>query len=435
MSLGLSFPGLLQAETWSLDRAVATALAQSPDARMAQARIEGAQALVDQARSAWLPQLSVSGRYVETNNPMQAFGSILNQRAFNNTIDFNHPGRIDNFNATGTLAYNLYSGGRATAGRTAARAGAEAAALDLRTAHQQLIAEVVRTTLNLRKARESVLAVESGVKSYEAAVAVARARFDAGQMLKSDLLSLEVQLAQTRESFSAARHHAALAARAFRFVLGLDSSDEPIELVEDDPALMTLAAPDSRDISRRPELLSLQARLRAAEAGVDAARGARRPTVNAFASYQYDKGWETRRDSDSWLAGVSVDVNIFDGGQTSGRIRQSRAEVTQAKEMLRKATLGIELEAEQARLAHADALERLHVTSAAVAQAEESAALTRARFEKQAVLTADVIGAESRLIEARLRRTFAATDERLAVVELRRALGLDPLPTTAPASL
>ncbi|ACB74740.1 TolC family protein [Opitutus terrae] len=423
--------GSARAETWTLERAVATALEQSPDARIARARVDGAQALVEQARSAWLPQLTVSGRYTETNSPMMAFGSILNQRAFNNTIDFNHPGQIDNLNATGTIGYNLYSGGRATAGRTAARAGAEAADLDLQAARQQLAAEVVKAALNLRKAREAVGAVEAGVKAYDAAVAVARARFEAGQMLKSDLLSLEVQLAQTRESLSAARHSAALAARAFRFVLGLDASEEPVELAEDDPTLARLTAPDSRDVSHRPELLGLQARLRAAEAMVDSARGARRPTVNAFASYQYDKGWEMNRDGKSWLAGVSVDVNVFDGGQTSGKIRQSRAEVTQVKEMLRKATLGMELEAEQARLAHADARERLNVTTAAVAQAEESAALTRARFEKQAVLTADVIGAESRLIEARLRHTFAAVDERLALVGLRRALGLDPLPTTA----
>ena len=96
--------------------------------------------------------------------------------------------------------------------------------------------------------------------------------------------------------------------------------------------------------------------------------------------------------------------------------------------MFRKASLGASLEVEQARLAHADAVERLAVSASAVAQAEESAALTRARFEKQALLTADLIGAESRLLEARLRHMVAAADERLAVVDLRRALGLDPLP-------
>lgn len=419
-----------RAETWTLERAVATALEHSPDARLAQARIDGARSLVTQAQAASWPQLSVSGRYTDTNSPMMAFGSILNQRAFSSAIDFNRPGEIDNLNATGTIGYNLYSGGRVAAGRRAARAGAEAASLDGAATRQQLVAAVVKALLDLRKAREALGAVDAGVKAYEAAVAVGRARSEAGQLLRADLLSLEVQLAQTRESLSAARHGAALAARAFRYVLGLPASDESIKLADEDPALAALTPPDSRDVSRRPELLALQARVRAASAMVDVARGARRPTVNAFASYQYDKGWQLRSEGTGWLAGVAVDVNVFDGGQATGQVRQSRAEREQMREMLRKATLGIELEAEQARLAHSDAAERLAVASVAVAQAAESATLTRARFEKQAVLTADVIGAEGRLIEARLRRTIAAADERLAVVQLRRAVGLDPLPVT-----
>ncbi len=418
----------LRAESWTLDRAVATALERHPDARVARARVDAAQSMVDQAQSAWRPQVSLSGRYTDTNSPMMAFGSILNQRAFNFGLDFNRPGNIDNLNATGTVAYNLYAGGRATAGRNAAKAGTEAAELDLRAAHHRLVAEVVRAALNLRKAREAVVAVEGGVRAYEAAVAVARARSEAGQMLRADLLSLEVQLAQTRESLSSARHGAALASRAFHFVLGLDATENTVELLDDDPALARLSAPDTRDFTQRPELLGLHARVRAAEAMVDAARGSRRPTVNAFASYQYDHGWQTARHGDSWLAGVSVDLNVFDGGQTNAKVRQSSAELTQVKEMLRKATLGIGLEVEQARLAHADATERLAVSTRAVEQATESAALSRARFEKEALLTADLIGVEGRLLEARLRRTMAAADERLALVELRRALGLTPLP-------
>ncbi len=428
LAAGLLGPAALHAESWTLDRAVATALERSPDARLARARIDGAQSLVEQAQSAWRPQVSLSGRYTNTNSPMMAFGSILNQRAFNFGLDFNRPGHLDNLNATGTVAYNLYSGGRATAGRSAAQAGAEAADLDLRAAHHRLAAEVVRAALNLRKAREAVTAVEGGVRAYEAAAAVARARFDAGQLLKADVLSLEVQLAETREKLSAARHGAALAARAFHFILGLDPTETSVELLDDDPALARLTLPDTRDFSGRPELLGLAARVRAAEAMVESARGTKRPTVNAFASYQYDHGWQTARHGDSWLAGVSVDLNVFDGGQLAGKVRQSSAEVTQVKEMLRKATLGIGFEVEQARLAHADATERLAVSARAVEQAAESAALSRARFDKEALLTADLIGAESRHLETRLRRTFAAVEERLALVELRRALGLTPLP-------
>jgi len=420
---------LARAETWTLDRAVATALEHNPDARSARARADGAQALVDQAQSAWQPQITLSGRYTTTNSPMVAFGSVLNQRAFNPGLDFNRPGVVDNLNATGTVAYNLYAGGRATAARTAAQAGAHAAELDLQTARQRLAAEVVRAALNVRKAREAVTAVEGGVSTYAAAVEVARARFAAGQLLKADLLSLEVQLAQTREALTSARHGAALAVRAFRFALGLEPSAETLELVRNDPALARLAVPDTTDFRQRSELLGLQARVRAAEAALTVARSGRRANVNAFASYQYDQGWKLARHGDGWLTGLSVDLNVFDGGQTAGKVRQSTAELTQAKELLRKAELGIGLEVEQARLAHVDAAERLQVSALAVAQATESAALSRARFEKESLLTADLIGVETRLLEARLRRTIAETDERFALVEFRRALGLSPLPS------
>jgi outer membrane protein TolC len=423
----LAAQALLRAEPWTLDRALEVALKNSPDARIARQRVAGAQALSEQARAAWYPQLSLQGRYLETNSPMLAFGSILNQRAFNFGLDFNHPGRIDDLNATGTVAYNLYSGGRASAGLAAAQGGARAAGQDLSAAQQQLGAEVVTAWLNIGKAREAVAAVAAGVKAYAAAVEVARARFEAGQMLKADFLSLEVQLAQTEENLAAARHGAALAERAFLFALGLDATGETVELAPDDPALARLALPGTNDFSRRPELLGLQERVRAAEAMVRAARGGRLPTVNAFANYQYDRGWQLNRAADSWMAGVVVDLSVFDGGQTAGKIHQTVAELNQVKELLRKATLGISLEVAQGRLAHDEAVERLAVTARAVEQAGESAALSRARFEQGALLTADLIGVEGRLIEARMRRAVAVADERIALAELRRALGLTPL--------
>lgn len=418
----------LHAEPWTASRAVQTALAHHPDAAVARARLEAAEAQIEQARAAWLPQLSLSGRYTQTDSPMMAFGSILNQRAFHFGLDFNDPGRIDNLSLAATVGYNLYAGGRPTAGRDAAAAGARAADEDLRAVHNQLATEAIKALLNLRKARAAVAVVESGVRSYAAAANNARLRHAAGQLLKADLLSLEVKLAETREQLTHARHGAALAERAFLFILGhAPTPGESVELADTDTTLDALRVPDAVGSSARPELAGLRARVSAAENMVAAARGARRPTVNAFASLQHDRGWRLDRHGDSWLAGVAIDLNLFDGGQTSGKIRQARAELAQVEEMLRKAELGFALEAEQARLALAAAQERLAVSAATVAQAEESAALSRARFEQGALLAADLIGIESRLLEARLRRIVAEADERIALAELHRALGLTPL--------
>jgi len=424
----LLLPAGLTAEPWTVDRAVGVALERNPDARMAQHRIEVAQAMLQQADSAWMPQVFLTGGYTQTNNALVGLIFTLYQRNFGFGLDFNQPGWLDDLNVVGTVTYNLYSGGQATARREAARAGSRASEHDLRAVQHQLASGVFRVMLNLRKARESVASLEASVRFYEASLANARLRFEAGQILKADLLSLEVQTARTRTLLSSARHGAALAARTFIFILGLDPTDDPVELASADPAISGLGAPDTSDFSQRPEILSLNERLHAAEAMVEVARGARRPNVNAYLSGQYDQGWQYGRHGDSLQGGIVVDFNVFDGGRTSGRIREAAAELDLAKDQLRKATLNIGLEVEQARLAHVDARDRLAVTEEAVAQAEESAALSRARFEKGVLLTSELIGAEGRLTEMQMCRILAAADERIALAELRRALAL-PLVT------
>lgn len=416
-----------QKNAWSLDRAIAAARENSPDARIAMYRVRSAEAVAQHARAPGKPQVYLSGKYSYTNNPMYAFGSILNQRAFDSSIDFNNPGNIDNLNATGSIAYTVYDGGRRSAGVKGADAGLLAAEHDEQSAKLRLQTEVARSYLNIRKAREAVQAVEANVRAMEAAVESARARFDEGQMLKADLLSLEVQLAQAREDFLTAKNGAELADRVFIFAVGLDESAVPINIVENDRTVEQITFPVDLDFSSRPEILASTERIRAAQAGVDAARGGRNPTVNVFGSYQYDHGWKLGEGDDSWFAGVSVDMNVFDGGAVSSQIRRREAELAQAVEALRKMTLGIQLEVEQARLTHAQAKERLAVTEAAVAQAEESAALSRARFEKGALTTADLIGVEGRLTEARMRRAVAVADERIALADLRLAVGQAPL--------
>ncbi|HLP77292.1 MAG TPA: TolC family protein, partial [Candidatus Paceibacterota bacterium] len=104
------------AEPWTLERALDHALAHNPDARIARQRIAIAQAGLEQANSAFWPRLQVQSSYTRTDNPMQVFGSILNQRAYNSSLNFNHVPDVDNLNAKGLVTVPLYVGGQNKAG-------------------------------------------------------------------------------------------------------------------------------------------------------------------------------------------------------------------------------------------------------------------------------------------------------------------------------
>ena len=410
---------------WTLDAAIKEALARSPDARLAEQRVVAAQAMLMQAASADWPQLSLKGSYMQTNNAMMAFGSILGQRAFTPTINFNSPGQVDNLNLTAVAGYNIYSGGRATAGKAAARAGAEAAALDREAALAQLQTEVARAFFQIQQSQEGLRAVESAVASYEEVLRVSKLRYESGQMLKSELLNIEVQLAQTREQSLVMRNNVALAGKYFLFLIGHDSGSGEIVTLAPDASASGIVAPSGNlTVADRPELQAMRRRVTAAENAVRIARGTQRPTVNAFGSYQYDKGWRLNGDSTSWAAGIQAEVPIFDGKLSRGRIREAEAEQAQAQEGLRKLELALALQLDQARLASNLAREQLAVTETLVAQADESARISRERFAAGSLLSAELIGVETRLTEARMRRAVAQAAEKIAAIELRRAAGL-----------
>ena len=182
------------------------------------------------------------------------------------------------------------------------------------------------------------------------------ARFDAGQMLKADLLSLEVQLAQTR---ARPRLAPATAPPSPSEPSSLCSGSTPPASPWNSPATI-LRSPAWR--CRTPAIFPSGPNCSACRSAsappkpwsAPPAAAASRRSTRSPATSTTAAGSSTAH-ADSWMAGVSVDLNVFDGGQTSGKIRQSTAELAQVKEMLRKATLGIGLEVEQARLAHDDA--------------------------------------------------------------------------------
>jgi len=108
-------------DPWTLEQALDYAFAHNPDARIAEQHIAAAQAGLEQANSAFWPQLQVESNYTRTNNPILAFGSILNQQSYTSSFDFNNAPTIDNFNVKGIVTVPLYSGGRNTAGAQFAR--------------------------------------------------------------------------------------------------------------------------------------------------------------------------------------------------------------------------------------------------------------------------------------------------------------------------
>jgi len=407
-------------DTWTARRAIAFARVNNPDSQLAAQRMLQADAMLQQAKVGFYPQLEVFGNYSQTNNAMYSFGNILNQGAFNPGIDFNNPGRTDNLNLGVGVTYRLYNGGRDLAHKDAARAGIDLSAAESDAVILQLEFKVFQAVQGIIESGKVIQARQKALEAIASSLAVARSRFEAGDLLKSDLLNLEVEQSQATENLVQAQHNHEMAKRVFLTLLGRAGDDLQIEVAEDESPVL----PSDLNPTRRPELKKLNAALQAAESQLAAARGSRLPTLDGFARYNSDQGTVLDGDGDSWIAGVNLNFKVFDGHQAAADIALAEAQLGALRAERKKLELAIGLEVSQAELALNLARQRQQVTQKMVEQATESESLTKARFDAGVLLVSELIDSEKRLTDARVGNTLATSAVEVAVAELRRAVGL-----------
>jgi outer membrane protein TolC len=405
---------------WTAPEAVEFVLRNNPDSLVASQRMLEAQALLKKSAASFYPQLGLSGGYSQTNNPMHSFGNILNQGEFSSEIDFNDPGRSDNLNLSVGVKYRFYNGGQDSARKNAAVAGVELSSAERESIRLQLGFEAFRSFQRIVEAETVQRAQQVALDAIHSALAVARARFDAGDLLKVDLLNLEVQELRIRESQIQASHSLELSKQIFLTLLGLPAGEVKVVAA----SLANHLPPAINSPAQRPELRRMQAALRVAEAGLSGARGSRLPTLDGFASYQVDHGTVLDGEGDSWTAGIKVNFNLFDGHNAAADIALAEARLGTLRAELRKLELALNLEVKQAELALSQARQRKQVTQKMLEQASETEQLSRARFREGVLLASDLIDIESRLTDARVRNAVAISAVHIAIADLRRASGL-----------
>lgn len=411
-------------DVWTARQAIDFARKNSPDSQLARQRLLQADALLMKAEAGFYPQLQMSGTYSQTNNPMYSFGNILNQGEFKPGIDFNNPGRTDNLGLGIELKYRFYNGGQDLARKNAAEAGVDLSAAAGEEILHNLEFEIFRAFQRIVQGGEILQARQMAHNAVSASLAVAQSRYDAGKLLKADLLNLEVEKFQTTEEIIQAKHDLELAKRILLVLLGIPGDDLQFEVdTRGGPAM-----PMDTNPSRRPELQKLNAAIKAAEAKLAAARGSRLPTVDGFARYQYDQGTVLDGNGDSWMAGVNLNFMLFDGHLAVADIAFAEAQLGSLRAEQKKLELAISLEVSRAKLALEQARQRLQVTQKRVEHAVESENLTKARFNAGGLLVSELIDSENRLTDARVHNALASSAVKIATADLRRAAGLPQYP-------
>jgi outer membrane protein TolC len=247
-------------------------------------------------------------------------------------------------------------------------------------------------------------------------------RESSGELIRSERLNLEVELASRQQDRLSQQHESEMMRIRMAYLLGLPAG-ESIELADEDASFEKITYPNPPGIETRPELLAAEALAQAATEQVRSARSGRLPKMDAYASWQADKGWRREGSGTSWTAGLSLRMDIFDGWATRSRIGAAMAKERAAAERVRKTRLHLQMELEQAMRIHELAKGQKAVAVKQVEQSREVARLSRNQFAEGTLLSTELIGVESRLVEAEAQLALATSREWISLARLRRVSG------------
>jgi outer membrane protein TolC len=421
--LVLGLFGITGAQAVTLDACIASALEGNPDVRAATERVQAAHAAIREAQSAYYPTVGASATYARTDNPPQAFMMMLNQRNVSLQSDFNNPSDTDNLALGLGLQLRVYDFGRRELDIRMARDGSEISRLVLRGLQNELIHQVTRGYYAVLQAAAFVAVREESVQTFEESLRVARERLNAGGAVKTDVLNLEVQLAQANDDLIRARNGVQLSLAALNTAIGSE-----IVSTNDLPARMEPAAnrPElglaSVDLTDRPEFAASARMVDVRQAGAQKARRQYWPTVNAFGSVD----WNSEVSADfqqSYMAGVAAEVTLFDGFRRSAAVAGAEAGERAAREEVQKTANVLKLDLTTAALQAGEAWDRLEVARKSIENAEESLRITREKYRQGAADIPELLTAQVGLAGTRTRNVAALYDCLTALSNLERARG------------
>lgn len=415
----VSIPAIAAAET--LDQAWETARATDFGLRSSQFLAQSAEAARSAAARGRFPSVSANGIMVQLDNaptiksPIQdnlTIPSPIRLPLLPSSFSFPVPADLQQFEvgedkltqATITASLPLYTGGRLTNITKAAESQVDAAGWGVRQTEQELKIHVAEAYVNVLRAQGGAEISDREVEAVSGYVRDVQNLYGQEMVAKSDLLSVQVYLAESQQRNLQIKNAVQLAQSFYNNMLGrpLDAPVdlEPLEPARDAPAA-TLESMTEKAISNRPELNNLSAQTESLRYAAKAIKGGLLPQVALLGGMIY-MDLDTLEDNTIGYAGVGASWTLFDSGVTRKQAEALSKRRISSEELLSQARTLISLQVRQTWLAREEALNRLKVAQTSLDSADENQRVTRDRYREG-------MGTNTEVLEAETRRSGAFT--------------------------
>jgi outer membrane protein TolC len=411
-----------QPATLSYEQAVKLAIDNNLATLRAHERRNEARGQQEQARAPLLPNISGEAYQANLTQNLVALGFQPGTfPGFNKTF----LGPFKNFDARLYLSQRVFDLS-AIRNYQAGKTGVRVAELQEALAREQVASRTGISYLEALRADRAVVAAQANVELAQALLQLAQDQRNAGVATGVDVTRAQTRLAEQQVALAQAQTDSEQARLNLQRLIGLPLGSpltltDQLRFVEDpSPSVDTAVAQAAHD---RREIQVAEEESRAAQLEAQAARAEHLPSLEVVGNYGSSGITPSSFDLPTRRVAVQLNVPIFNGGLTRGRVTAAASRQRQTELTLADVRGQVE---EDVRLA----LTTLRTAAVQVRAAEESVTLaqrelemSRDRFRAGVADNLEVITAQVSLANARFAQVNALAQHNAARLNLAAALG------------
>ncbi len=452
--LPLAVPLLLAQDHLTLDRAVATALEQNQALRAAAFDRDAGDWGKLNAITNFLPKVELSGGLIRIDpaSERRANAAVDFIKAAAGTLGVPQealseikPFAYRNTYATDiTVVQPIYNGGAEIVGLNAANAAQDKSLYAYQDTEQDVVASVKVAYFTALKAEGLVALAQEAVARTKRHLDVTNRRADMGMRTRTDVLRWEVQLASDEGNLVNSENGLELARLQLNNAMGVDMNsrfvlERPLEADSGFAGVMVPAAGNEevaatvtgvdpvssrKFLEAHPSMMTMQANLRLADAGVEQAWINFKPSVNMAFQYGWEKNDTPELDGIApWAIALQVRWPIFNSFGDYTKLQKAKAEYHRTETQVESFRRGLLMQATGAELNLRSAVKRTEITRKGQMEALDVLNAITRRYETGGASNVDLIDVQTAYTSARASFITALYDRRIAEVQLARALG------------
>lgn len=358
-----------------------------------------------QTDAIFLPQISVGYQALFTNDPLNAFGFLLQQRQVGATnfdpSKLNHPGNAQDYAASVEFQMPLLNVDKIFS-RKGAKIQEEVYKHKADFTRDQVRFEVQKAYTQLQfayKSREILLSTLADVKTIHESVQLFHQQ---GLIQKSDVLNAEVQVNTIETALSKAESNIANASDGLRILLGEDLTTERVPY-ETEPLEIVAFADGNRQFSTfRSDILAMEKTVKALKMQTRSAAMAFVPSINAFGNYMFHDDKIFRFNEDAYMVGISLKWTLFSGNMNRGKLRAASFQQEKMQKNYELFVNQSRSDVDRNRRTIVDLDFEIQKQKKSVIQAEEAFRIMSDRHKEGLVSTTDLLLVEAQLFQQQL---------------------------------